>query len=326
MATLDLAGIITRVCTDLKSYFSQIGHTHSGSDVTSGTGASQVAIGNHTHSGYAASNHSHGDITSGGDITASAPTIASGDKLIINDESASKVTNGPSFGSDTTKYLRNDGSWAVPATGGSAPSPSSASPAMDGMASAGSSDDYARGDHVHPSDTSKADASHTHVEADITDFGNYAAASHTHTESDITDFGSYAPATHTHAASDIDSGTLAVNRGGTGQSSVDTESTISNVISASSGITVSAAAYRKWGKFVQLNVDFKRSSAISNNTSVTVGTVASGKRPVAIASGGNGSSIIAYCNSSGTLSVRNISGSQISANTTINVSICYLIS
>lgn len=28
------------------------------------------------------------------------------------------VTNGPALGSDTTKYLRNDGTWAVPASGG----------------------------------------------------------------------------------------------------------------------------------------------------------------------------------------------------------------
>ena len=33
---------------------------------------------------------------------------------------------------------------------------SSATPAMDGTGAAGSSDEYARGDHVHPSDTSKA--------------------------------------------------------------------------------------------------------------------------------------------------------------------------
>lgn len=39
------------------------------------------------------------------------------------------------------------------------PDPSSAAPAMDGTAAAGSSDDYARADHVHPSDTSKADVS-----------------------------------------------------------------------------------------------------------------------------------------------------------------------
>ena len=63
---------------------------------------------------YAAASHAHGDITSGGDITATAPTIASGDKIIINDESASKITNGPSFGTSTTTYLRNDGSWSTP--------------------------------------------------------------------------------------------------------------------------------------------------------------------------------------------------------------------
>ena len=38
------------------------------------------------------------------------------------------------------------------------PTPSTAAPAMDGTASAGTSTDYARADHVHPSDTSKQDA------------------------------------------------------------------------------------------------------------------------------------------------------------------------
>ena len=58
------------------------------------------------------SNHAHGNITSGGDITATAPTIASGDQLIINDDSASKVTNGPTFdGSTTTKALSQKGTW-----------------------------------------------------------------------------------------------------------------------------------------------------------------------------------------------------------------------
>ena len=41
------------------------------------------------------------------------------------------------------------------------PSPSSAAPAMDGVAAAGSSLLYARGDHVHPADTSKLDKSGT---------------------------------------------------------------------------------------------------------------------------------------------------------------------
>ena len=61
--------------------------------------------------GAAASTHAHGNITSGGDITTNA-TIASGDRLIINDESASKVTNSSiTFGSSTTQYLANNGTW-----------------------------------------------------------------------------------------------------------------------------------------------------------------------------------------------------------------------
>ena len=62
--------------------------------------------------GAAASSHAHGNITSGGDITATAPTIANGDQLVINDSSASKITNGPTFdGSTTNKYLSPKGTW-----------------------------------------------------------------------------------------------------------------------------------------------------------------------------------------------------------------------
>ena len=62
--------------------------------------------------GAAESSHVHGNITNGGDITATAPTIASGDQIIINDHSASKITNGPTFdGSTTSKYLSQKGTW-----------------------------------------------------------------------------------------------------------------------------------------------------------------------------------------------------------------------
>jgi hypothetical protein len=46
---------------------------------------------------------------------------------------------------------------------GNAPSPSTSDPAMDGTASPGSADTYSRGDHVHPTDTSRQaviDSSH----------------------------------------------------------------------------------------------------------------------------------------------------------------------
>ena len=61
--------------------------------------------------GAAASTHAHGNITSGGDMTATA-AIASGDRLVINDESASKLTSSTiTFGSSTTQYLANNGTW-----------------------------------------------------------------------------------------------------------------------------------------------------------------------------------------------------------------------
>ena len=41
---------------------------------------------------------------------------------------------------------------------GGAPTPSTSIPAMDGTGSVGTSDQYARADHVHPSDTSKQNA------------------------------------------------------------------------------------------------------------------------------------------------------------------------
>lgn len=60
--------------------------------------------------------------------------------------------------------------WATPAAG---VNPSSATPAMDGTGAAGSSTDYARGDHVHPTDTSRAASSHSH--GNITNAGAITA-------------------------------------------------------------------------------------------------------------------------------------------------------
>ena len=47
------------------------------------------------------------------------------------------------------------------------PEPSDSNPNMDGTAAIGSSVKYARADHVHPSDTGKANAVHTHAASDI---------------------------------------------------------------------------------------------------------------------------------------------------------------
>jgi len=63
---------------------------------------------------FTPSAHTHGNISNTGDITANA-TIASGDRLVINDESASKVTNSSiTFGTATTTFLSNKGTWLPP--------------------------------------------------------------------------------------------------------------------------------------------------------------------------------------------------------------------
>ncbi len=83
------------------------------SSVNNQTGAVSLTAAN---VGAATSDHAHGNITNAGDITTNA-TIASGDRLVINDESASKIINSSiTFGSSTTQYLANNGTWQnVPA-------------------------------------------------------------------------------------------------------------------------------------------------------------------------------------------------------------------
>lgn len=59
------------------------------------------------------------------------------------------------YSTDSTLRYWDGTQWQVLATGGTVPLPSTATPAMDGTASAGSSGAWARGDHVHPTDTTR---------------------------------------------------------------------------------------------------------------------------------------------------------------------------
>lgn len=68
-----------------------------------------------------------------------------------------KVDKVEGKGLSTNDYtLTEKNKLAGIATGATANSPSSSNPLMNGTASAGSATDYARGDHVHPSDTTRA--------------------------------------------------------------------------------------------------------------------------------------------------------------------------
>ena len=56
-----------------------------------------------------------GNITNTGDITTNV-AIASGDRLVINDESESKLNNSSiTFGTSTNQFLANNGTWQTPA-------------------------------------------------------------------------------------------------------------------------------------------------------------------------------------------------------------------
>lgn len=82
------------------------------------------------------------------DLQTAHPTGSAGDMYLVG------------TGGSYTLYLwsTDQSAWV---DGGSltSPAPYTSTPAMDGVASAGSSANYSRGDHVHPSDTSKLDVS-----------------------------------------------------------------------------------------------------------------------------------------------------------------------
>lgn len=83
----------------------------------------------------------------------------------LRDASAVKSVNGTS----------PDEAGNVAVTLPSVPSAGTGNPAMDGVASPGSAVTWSRSDHVHPTDTSRAAASHTHTASQVT-AGTFAGA------------------------------------------------------------------------------------------------------------------------------------------------------
>lgn len=117
---------------------------------------------------------------------------------------------------------------------------------------------------------------------------------------------------------------LPITSGGSGQTGTSTDTTISNIITAGTGITITEAHYCTWGKVAMLMVGLKRSTAISAGGAITIGSVKSGHRPVTDAAGGS-NTLNGWLSTGGNFTARNISGSQISANTAIYISLTYLL-
>lgn len=93
--------------------------------------------------------------------TSNNPILLDGEIIVVDTTSGDvrfKVGDG------TSRYTALpflDEGWDIP-------SPSSTTPSMDGTAAIGTGTTYARADHVHPTDTSRAAATHTHTVSDIT--------------------------------------------------------------------------------------------------------------------------------------------------------------
>lgn len=95
------AGFITGITSS--DVTTALGYTPGTSNLTIGTTSSTASAGNHVH----------GNITNGGDITATGVAIANGDALVIRDSSASKLakTSITFDGSTTNKFLSKKGTW-----------------------------------------------------------------------------------------------------------------------------------------------------------------------------------------------------------------------
>jgi hypothetical protein len=79
-------------------------------------------------------------------------------------------------------------------------------------------------------------------------------------------------------ASNITSGTLPVARGGTGQSGLVSEYVVANVATAGTGCSILGVQYHQWGKVAQLYIGIRCTSAKSSGN--VLATIVSGKRPM----------------------------------------------
>lgn len=98
---LDSTGL-TIVWQKIKLTFSQLGHTHTKSEITD------------FPSTMTPSSHTHGNIQNGGTLQTTDVSIANGDKLVVTDSSSSNqvARTSVSFdGSTTTQALTKKGTW-----------------------------------------------------------------------------------------------------------------------------------------------------------------------------------------------------------------------
>ena len=126
--------------------------------------------------------------------------------------------------------------------------------------------------------------------------------------------------------------------GGTGMSGTSKTTTVTEIITPSQTVTITAANYAQWGKVAQLVIDFTYNAPITvpaggNITNVEVGTLVDGKRPVyfkAAHSNGDGAGQQWYgITAAGVVTLRALEGTgsqrTVAAGTALTLSATYLL-
>lgn len=125
---------------------------------------------------------------------------------------------------------------------------------------------------------------------------------------------------HKHSGADITSGTLALNRGGTGQTATGATTAIADIATAAADCEITLANYAYWGKVAMVRLTVKKTTAVSSGTT-TLCTLASGKRPKYAASAQWAWHNGAIINTNGTVQVNG----AISAGASISVYSTYIL-
>ena len=111
---VDLGTVLTTVATTGSGNGNAVTAVYSSSNKIYVAKDSSFASYTHNHDGiYAPDDHTHGNISNDGTITTST-SIASGDRLIIRDSDGKIISSSLTFGTGTTTFLRNDGTWGTP--------------------------------------------------------------------------------------------------------------------------------------------------------------------------------------------------------------------
>ena len=117
---------------------------------------------------------------------------------------------------------------------------------------------------------------------------------------------------------------ITIAQGGTGSTGTSSDESGANLFTPASGFSISEAYSYSWGKVAMINIAVTKTTAVTSQTFLTLGTITANKRPKAVicASSTDTAVINAYVLSSGSV---NVNVSSWGANTTKRIMAVYLL-